>query len=46
MIEAIRARAADQGDQVAILELVKELGVTRLTGQRVLDEPFWTWPGR
>lgn len=34
------------GDDVARVELVKELGETRVADQGVLDRPSWSWPKR
>jgi predicted ATPase len=46
LIEAIAERTGERGGDATVIELVKEAGQTRVVGQRVLDEPFWTWPGR
>jgi predicted ATPase len=46
LIEAIRDRIAERGSDAAIVELIKEAGQTRVLGQRVLEEPFWSWPSR
>jgi predicted ATPase len=46
LIGAIRDRIAERGSDAAIVELVKDVGNTRVVGQRVLDEPFWSWPSR
>ncbi len=46
LIDSIRDRAGARGADAAVVELTKEAGQTRVVGQKVLDEPFWTWPGR
>jgi predicted ATPase len=46
LIEAMRERISEPGSDAAVIELVKDDGHTRVVGQRVLDEPFWAWPGR
>ena len=46
LIEEIRDRIAERGSDAAVVELLKEDGQTRVLGQRVLDEPSWTWPDR
>ncbi len=46
LIGAIAERTGERGSDATVVELVKEAGQTRVVGQRVLDEPFWTWPGR
>jgi len=46
LIAAMRERISEPGSDAAVIELVKDDGHTRVVGQRVLDEPFWAWPGR
>lgn len=38
--------ALDGATEVTRVELVKELGETRMAGQGMLDEPPWAWPKR
>ncbi len=38
--------AGSSGNEVQIFELCKELGETRIVGQRPIDQPAWTWPTR
>jgi predicted ATPase len=33
-------------EELALLELEKELGATVLAGQGLLDRPAWHWPKR
>ena len=46
LIGAIAEQTGERGSDATVIELVKEAGHTAVVGQRVLDEPFWTWPGR
>jgi predicted ATPase len=39
-------RAISRDTDPSTIELVKELGETRVDGQRQLDEPLWHWPKR
>jgi hypothetical protein len=38
--------AAELGEEVGTVELVKEFGETRIAGQHLLDQPAWHWPKR
>jgi predicted ATPase len=42
LVSALQERARE----VATIELVKDVGETRILGQRSLDEPPWHWPRR
>lgn len=44
LIQALSANG--DGQQAAVLELIKENGETQLAGQRLLDIPSWNWPAR
>ena len=37
---------AEPAGAAQVLELVKEDGETRITGQQLIDEPSWKWPSR
>lgn len=39
-------RSVQAGVSLSQVELTKELGQTRLQGQRPMDEPPWRWPAR
>ncbi|WHT16422.1 AAA family ATPase [Crossiella sp. CA-258035] len=46
LIAAIEAGAEETGADLGAVELVKELGETRIEGQGRLDRPSWHWPKR
>lgn len=46
LIAAIEAGAEQTGADLGSVELVKDLGETRIDGQGILDQPSWHWPKR
>lgn len=44
LISALASKT--EPDEVAWVELVKELGATEVAGQGLLERPSWHWPGR
>ncbi len=45
-LTALEAGSEQAGVNLQMIELVKTTGATAIAGQRLLDEPPWTWPAR
>lgn len=46
LIRSLTAAAEQVGDDLGLIELVKEFGETTVVGQGPLDGPSWQWPKR
>jgi predicted ATPase len=46
LIDAIAGAAVHSGAELTAIELVKEFGETRVSGQEPLSGPSWVWPKR
>jgi predicted ATPase len=46
LIGALHSAAGEAGAPASIIELVKDFGETRVSGQDRLDGPAWRWPKR